>query len=213
MSKVYIPKIRKIFSAVDEMRVVDPQTVITRHFIETLIDSGQLTANMYGDAWVINLDELYGLLYVTLDVESLEFYRLQSDYVMRNTGEIYHAFLEQDPNTLIRKPNLRRFVKRQNIPHCFLDNTTIINFNELLNTLNPKQLTHHIEMPRLRWHDNSVRGFKKTHPDLPVTINIVEQAFRSNNVFKTKNGGRWIINYDELEIEVLRIIKDKQPPN
>ena len=37
-------------------------TVITRHFIESLIHSGQLTALKYGDAWLVNLDELYLLL-------------------------------------------------------------------------------------------------------------------------------------------------------
>ena len=59
-------------------------------------------------------------------------------------------------------------------------------------------------MPRLRWHDDTVRGFKKQHPDLPVTMNIVENALQSDNVFKIKNGHRWIINYDQLEMEVYK---------
>ena len=44
------------------MHAADPNTVITRHFIESLIHSGQLTALKYGDAWLVNLDELYLLL-------------------------------------------------------------------------------------------------------------------------------------------------------
>ena len=44
------------------MHATDPDTVITRHFIESLIHSGQLTALKYGDAWLVNLDELYLLL-------------------------------------------------------------------------------------------------------------------------------------------------------
>lgn len=61
-------------------------------------------------------------------------------------------------------------------------------------------------MPHLRWHDETVRGFKKAHPYLPVTMNIVENALKSGNVFKIKKGHRWIINYDQLEMEVYRQI-------
>ena len=33
-------------------------------------------------------------------------------------------------------------------------------------------------------------------------MNEVEQFLRSDKVFTTLNGHRWIINYDELELEI-----------
>lgn len=59
---MYLPRLRKISDVLTQMHAADPDTVITRHFIESLIHSGQLTALKYGDAWLVNLDELYLLL-------------------------------------------------------------------------------------------------------------------------------------------------------
>ena len=60
----------------------------------------------------------------------------------------------------------------------------------------------------LRWRDDTVRGFKKQHPDLPVSMTMAEKTFQSDNVFKVKNGHRWIINYDQLEAGVFKMIGD-----
>lgn len=62
------------------------------------------------------------------------------------------------------------------------------------------------DMPRMRWHDETVRRFRYLHQDIPVTISILEKAFQSDNVFKIKNGHRWIINYDQLEREVYAML-------
>lgn len=35
---------------------------------------------------------------------------------------------------------------------------------------------------------------------------IKQKAFQSDNVFKIQNGHRWIINYDQLEREVYKIV-------
>lgn len=53
-----------------------------------------------------------------------------------------------------------------------------------------------------------MRGFKKLHPDLSVTMNIVERALQADSVFKIKNGHRWIINYDQLEREVYEMVSE-----
>lgn len=80
--------------------------------------------------------------------------------------------------------------------------------------VNPRHINEKVKMPRLRWHNDSVRNFKRTHPNLTgASMTVAEQAFHSDRVFKTLNGHRWIINYDQLEQEVIRILKAKQPPN
>ena len=54
-------------------------------------------------------------------------------------------------------------------------------------------------MPRMRFHDDSIRKFQKRHPNVRVTLSKLEECFQSNNVFKTLNGCRWVLNYDEFE--------------
>lgn len=126
------------------------------------------------------------------------------------SGEIWRTFLERDADTKIRKLNIRLFVKEQNIWHFVSPSRKwVIDFNEFMEKVNPRHINERVEMPRLRWHDDSVRNFKKTHPDLPVTMAIAEQAFKSYRVFKTLNGHRWIINYDQLEQEVISLLNNK----
>lgn len=85
------------------MHAADPDTVITRHFIESLIHSGQLTALKYVDAWLVNLDELYLLLSAEKpDDTEIADDHVPNERIMLTSGEIYRAFLENDPQTIVR---------------------------------------------------------------------------------------------------------------
>ena len=159
--------------------------------------------NKYGDSWVINIDELYGFM------SGMKFedkpYISPVKRNIRKSGEIWRAFQAEDPDTKIRKLNLRLFVKEQGIWY-FVSSVGhwVIDADELMYKLNPRGIDCKVDMPRLRWHDDTVRRFRYLHQDIPVTINIVEKALQSESVFKVQNGHRWIINYDQLEMEVYK---------
>ena len=59
---MYIPRLRRISDAINEIKKADPESIITYYTIIKLIEVGKLTALKYGNAWVINLDELYCVL-------------------------------------------------------------------------------------------------------------------------------------------------------
>ena len=44
------------------LKTADPENIITYYTIIKLIEVGKLTALKYGNAWLINLDELYCVL-------------------------------------------------------------------------------------------------------------------------------------------------------
>lgn len=209
---MYVPRLRRIETVLKEIKQTDPKSVISRWFIIQLIRSEEITPLKYGDAWLINTDELYGYLSGAVP-QDLNYQPLLKRDLM-TSGEIYRMFLTRDAETKIRKLNIRLFVKEQGIWHFVSPSRKWhIDFNAFMEKVNPRNINERVKIPRLRWHDDSVRNFKRTHPELPVTITIAEQAFKSDKVFKTLNGHRWIINYDQLEQEVLSIIKAKQPPN
>lgn len=56
---MYIPRLRRIPDVVKEMRESDPESVITYALIIGLIKQKKITAMKYGNAWLVNLDELY----------------------------------------------------------------------------------------------------------------------------------------------------------
>ena len=59
---MYIPQLRRISDVINEMKKSDPESSITYYSIIKLIEVGKLTALKYGNAWLINLDELYCVL-------------------------------------------------------------------------------------------------------------------------------------------------------
>lgn len=210
---MYVPRLRRIETVLKEIKAADPKTVISRWFILQLIRSEEITPLKYGDAWLINTDELYG--YLSGSVPQDLNYQPQLKRDIMTSGEIWRTFLARDPETKLRRLNIRLFVKEQGIWH-FVSPTRkwLIDFNAFMEKVNPRHISERVKIPRLRWHDDSVRNFKRTHPELEgATMTIAEQAFRSDSVFKTLNGHCWIINYDQLEQEVISILKAKQPPN
>lgn len=56
---MYIPRLRYINDAVNEIREEDPESPVTYDLIRALIEDGKITKIKYGNAWLVNLDELY----------------------------------------------------------------------------------------------------------------------------------------------------------
>ena len=203
---MYLPRLRRISDVIKEMRAQDEDTVITRHIIEELIHKRELSALKYGDAWIVNLDELYLYMCAQKDIflpRTEEQYTINR--TMWTTGEIYRAFLAEDPNTIVRKPNMRRFVASNNIKYGINERGKwIINVHDFVKTVNPKNLSFHIEMPRIRWHDDTVRNFQKRNPNIRIPMREIEEILRTDQVFTALNGRRWYLNYDELEQEIFK---------
>lgn len=210
---MYVPRLRRIETVLKEIKQFDPQSVISRWFIIQLIRSEEITQLKYGDAWLINTDELYG--YLSGNIPQDFNYKPLIKRDLMTSGEIYRTFQFRDADTKLRKLNIRLFVKEHSIEYFVSTSRKwYIDFNAFMEKVNPRHINERVEISRLRWHYDSVRNFKRTHPELTgATMTVAEQAFHSDKVFKTLNGHRWIINYDQLEQEVISILKAKQPPS
>lgn len=60
---MYIPKLRKKENIIKELKKIDPKTAITYTLIHKLASTGEITQIKYGNAWLINLDELADYFY------------------------------------------------------------------------------------------------------------------------------------------------------
>ena len=56
---MYIPRLRKKESVIKEIKKIDPNTAITGYLIDQLTKEGEITEIKYGNAKLINLDELF----------------------------------------------------------------------------------------------------------------------------------------------------------
>lgn len=59
---MYLPRLRRISDVLEEVKTADPGTCLTYHMLIDLMKGGAITPLKYGNAWVINMDEL--LLFV-----------------------------------------------------------------------------------------------------------------------------------------------------
>lgn len=56
---MYIPRLRRINDVLYEMKKRDPKTALKWRTIQSMIKQGEITSIKFGDAWLINIDELY----------------------------------------------------------------------------------------------------------------------------------------------------------
>ena len=56
---MYLPRLRRIHDALKEIKKFDKDTCLTFNMLKQLMIQGKLTMFKYGNAYVVNLDELY----------------------------------------------------------------------------------------------------------------------------------------------------------
>ncbi len=55
---MYIPKLRKQENIAKDIKKIDKNTAITGYLIEKLAKEGKITRIKYGNAWLVNIDEI-----------------------------------------------------------------------------------------------------------------------------------------------------------
>lgn len=56
---MYIPRLRRINDVLAEMKKRDPKTALKWRTVQYMIKQGAIMSIKFGDAWLINIDELY----------------------------------------------------------------------------------------------------------------------------------------------------------
>lgn len=124
------------------------------------------------------------------------------------SGEIYRAFKEVDKDTIIRRTNLRYFAKENDIDYYTTEGIWFVDFNQFLQKVNPKNIPSQQTLPRLRTKISAQREWNKKHRR-KIKHHIIDVICASGKVRVFTLGKRNIINYDELEQEIKRILKEK----
>lgn len=198
---MYVPRIRRISDVVKEIHDEYPMSPITRHMIEYLIYNKEITAMKYGDAWLVNIDELYG--YFTSNPPKARKRILPKRKKMMTSGQIFRYFKEADECTIIRKPNLRRFCAANNIHSVkedYLQNP-LYDFNDFLMKVNPKGINQIMPIPNVMILVQAVNEFQARHPD---DIELIDRGFidvvrAKGGFFITRRLRILYLNYDEFE--------------
>ena len=125
------------------------------------------------------------------------------------SGYLQRLFAEQDKETILRRPNIRRFVLQYNVPYEQHKKAWLIDFNAFIKTIAPKKYPVQEGVPKVRRIENALEEYNASH-EQKATMDDVKACLKSGNVFYYSFRGRIIVNYDELEIELRKLIRLKQ---
>ncbi len=114
------------------------------------------------------------------------------------SGYIQRLFAASDGQTILRRPNIRRYAKENGITYYVIQSVWLIDFDGFMKTIAPKVYPSESTMPRLRCIQTAVVEYNKSH-ERQIDKHVIEKCMQSDKVFKYNHGNRWIINYDELE--------------
>ena len=122
-------------------------------------------------------------------------------------GDLMRLFLESDPNSIIRRPNLRRFARDNDIRYIITDGKWLIDYKQFFKKINPRRISEPAKMPRLRCLRDCVTQFNNDYPNRKIDKATVSKYIKSKTVTRYFHGNTWFINYDELEKVILRHLK------
>ena len=126
------------------------------------------------------------------------------------TGQIFRLIKEQDNETIIRRTNMRTFCEKENLDYTICQERWLINLDDFLKALNPKQYKSGIKFPRLRTKIGAQKEWNSKHKRQKIKHFIIDKICDSGRVFVYKHGRYNIINYDELEVEIKKELERKK---
>ena len=123
------------------------------------------------------------------------------------SGDIWRIFKEADKDTILRRPNLRRFAKDNGIEYYIIGDKWLINKEEFFRAVTPKGELEHQDVPRMRCIKSAVNEWNTTHKRVKIDKHVIEKCIASDAVFKMKRENVWLINYDQLEPVIKEYMK------
>jgi hypothetical protein len=124
------------------------------------------------------------------------------------SGYIQRLFAAKDEQTILRRPNIRRYAKENGVKYYVIQSVWLIDIDGFMKTIAPKEYDGESTMPRLRCIQTAVVEYNKSHKQ-QIDKHVVEKCMQSSKVFKYNHGNRWIINYDELEPVIDEFLSNK----
>ena len=130
------------------------------------------------------------------------------------SGELQRMFLAEDANTIIRRPNCRKFCLDNDIFMEIHEKAWLIDIENFMRKVNPKSMSEHYEVPRLRNLRYCVNSWNKRYKRWQIDKHDIEYLIKNGKIFSFKHGNRWVLNYDEVLNELKIYVKTyKGHPN
>ena len=122
------------------------------------------------------------------------------------SGQLCRYIKNIDKNSIVERKNVRYFCKKENLDYTICQGIWLIDLHSFVNALNPKQYTESKPFPRLRTKKTAQKEWNAHHRK-KIKHYIIDCICDSEKVFVYKHGRHNIINYDQLEQELIKELK------
>ena len=209
---MYLPRLRKLSDAYNEIQRLDPQTALTYRQLRSMMERRDLTFFQYSNAWVVNMDELFAHFTtrgvtrcIDEDFWQKEFATICPKGSIMTLSDLCQLFQNQDADSIIYNRNLRKFLQENDDLYIALNqNRWFINFPAFYQKINPLGICQTETLPRIRGQMTSLKLITQTYPKPKIKKEYLLQILQLSTVKKYQIGGHWLINDDEFEQEFLR---------
>ena len=101
-----------------------------------------------------------------------------------SSGELMRMFLNANPDTIIRRPNLRRFAHDNDIRYIITNGKWLIDHKQFFKKVNPRRISEPATMPRLRCLRDYVTEFNKNNRKFKIDKATVSHYMKSAQVIR-----------------------------
>ena len=104
-----------------------------------------------------------------------------------SSGDLMRMFLKSDPNSIIRRPNLRRFARDNDIRYIITEGKWLIDYKQFFKRVNPRRISTPATMPRLRCLRDCVTQFNNDYPTRKIDKATLYEVKKRNEIFSRQH--------------------------
>lgn len=125
------------------------------------------------------------------------------------SGQLCRYIKNIDEKSIVERKNVRYFCEKENLDYTICQGKWLIDLECFVKRLNPKGYTESKPFPRLRTKISAQKEWNAHHRK-KIKHFIIDCICDSGKVFVYKHGRHNIINYDQLEAELIRVLKERE---
>lgn len=122
------------------------------------------------------------------------------------SGQLCRIIKDIDPDSIVERKNVRYFCRKENLDYTICQGKWLMDLDCFINRLNPKHYKESIPFPRLRTKISAQKEWNAHHRK-KIKHYIIDCICEAGKVCVYKHGRKNIINYDQLEEELIKELK------
>lgn len=125
------------------------------------------------------------------------------------SGQLCTFLKNADKECIFERKNVRYFCKKENLDYTICQGKWLIDLESFIKAINPSKQKERKSFPRMRTKRTALIEWNSKHRT-KIKHHIIDRICDSGKIFVYKHGRYNIINYDQLEVEIIEELRRKK---